>query len=422
MRAHTWWERVNAPRSGEQPWSWPQVVAFRFLLCFWVLEFGLPSPLNAVPAVAEATERAWTWAALQLGQRLGLEVPVHGPSGSGDTLLNWLTVLATLGVAATLTLAWSALQRQPVRHGKLLDFFQLYLRVMLVQVLLSYGVIKLTGQQFPAPGPDRLLTTYADSSPMGLMWTFMGASLPYQQFGGLMEVLAGLLLIFRRTTTLGALLSAGVMANVFAMNLCFDVPVKLLSGQLLLMSLFLAALDGPRLLSALVLNQSTPAADLAFEFWASGRWRWGRHALVSVLMASGLASAVFSAFDEAPSEAGPDSLAGAYDVTRSEGAEGLTRLGFTTWGARLFYADGHTVRLKLAEVPAEHRVTLAPRTGEPGLSASLVRTAGEAPHEFVFTGTWSGTPVVLHVTQRDLSHTRLSSRGFHWVNEFPFNR
>src|SRR5262249_29240551 len=73
---------------------------------------------------------------------------------------------------------------------------------------------------------------------------------------------AGLLLFFRRTATLGALLTFGVMAHVTLMNLCFDVPVKLYSAHLTLLSLFAAAPDLPRLASVLWFHRPTDAVNL----------------------------------------------------------------------------------------------------------------------------------------------------------------
>jgi len=67
---------------------------------------------------------------------------------------------------------------------------------------------------------------------MGLLWTFMAASKGYQIFTGAAEVLGGILLLWKRTTTLGALTVFGVMANVMALNFFYDVPVKLLSTHL----------------------------------------------------------------------------------------------------------------------------------------------------------------------------------------------
>jgi len=111
-------------------------------------------------------------------------------------------------------------------------------------------------------GPDRMMQPYGDSSPMGLLWTFMGASPGYQMFAGAAEVVGGLLLLFRRTTLLGALVVAAVMSNVFAMNVFFDVPVKLYSFHYLLLAILLTLPDLPRLISLFVANTPAPARDL----------------------------------------------------------------------------------------------------------------------------------------------------------------
>jgi hypothetical protein len=69
-------------------------------------------------------------------------------------------------------------------------------------------------------------------------------------------MLAGLLLCTRRTTLLGALVTFGVMLNVAALNFCYDVPVKLFSCHLLLMSLFLMAPDLPWMVRVFLLGRS----------------------------------------------------------------------------------------------------------------------------------------------------------------------
>ncbi len=49
------------------------------------------------------------------------------------------------------------------------------------------------------------------------------------------------LLLFRRTVTLGAIIALMVSANVMAVNYFYDVPVKIISTALVLMSMFLLA-------------------------------------------------------------------------------------------------------------------------------------------------------------------------------------
>lgn len=103
-----------------------------------------------------------------------------------------------------------------------------------------YGAFKFLEGQFSPPGFITLEQTFGESTPMGLLWTFMGASVGYSYFIGLCELLACYLLLFRKTTPLGALVSIGVMLNIVLLNFCYDVPVKLFSSELLFISIIIA--------------------------------------------------------------------------------------------------------------------------------------------------------------------------------------
>jgi hypothetical protein len=71
-----------------------------------------------------------------------------------------------------------------------------------------YGAAKVFKSQFPDPPASRLLEPLGEMSPMGLLWSFMGASEAYTVFGGLAETIPAILLMFGRTTLLGALAAA----------------------------------------------------------------------------------------------------------------------------------------------------------------------------------------------------------------------
>ena len=143
--------------------------------------------------------------------------------------------------------------------------------------MLSYGMAKVFPGQFGAPTLDRLLEPYGQSSPMGLLWTFMGDSRPYAFFTGVVECLGGLLLFSQRTTTLGALVVAAAMGNVAMLNFSYDVPVKLYSSHLFALAVLLLLPDIPRLRRVFLTNESTRPAQLRKPF--TSVWR-NRAALV----------------------------------------------------------------------------------------------------------------------------------------------
>ena len=112
------------------------------------------------------------------------------------------------------------------------------------------------------PNLSQLATPLGDFLPMRFSWMFFGYSTPYQMFSGVMETIVGILLLNRKTVTLGALLGIGVFANVFMLNLSYDIPVKLYSMQLWIYSLFLAGRDWKRLMNFFLLNRTTEATNL----------------------------------------------------------------------------------------------------------------------------------------------------------------
>src|SRR5260370_30935647 len=150
--------------------------------------------------------------------------------------------------------------------------------------MIGYGTHTVFKLQFPFPSLARLMEPYGDSSPMALLWTFMGYSTAYSVFSGAAETLGGLLVFFRRTTMLGALMLMAVLVNIVMMNFCYDVPVKLFSSNLLLMSIFLLAPDLKRLATFLVLNRATqpvPPAPTPRQPWL----RHGRRAVQILFVA-----------------------------------------------------------------------------------------------------------------------------------------
>ena len=114
----------------------------------------------------------------------------------------------------------------------------------------------------PPVSNTNMIKTLGEKSPMGLAWTFMGFSKTYSIFAGLAEVIAGLLLISRRTQTFGAIATIIVMLNVFMMNLCFDIPVKIFSFHLFLMGLILLLADSKRVFGVLLLNKKIDSYEI----------------------------------------------------------------------------------------------------------------------------------------------------------------
>lgn len=168
--------------------------------------------------------------------------------GSGDTTYDYLISFVLLIVAVLGATIWSILDKNKLDYTRLYYWLSVAVRFYVGLMLIHYGLVKVIKLQFSYPTFHRLLQAYGDSSPMGLAWTFLGFSKGYNLFMGIAEVLAGLLL-FRRTLTLGAIITLMAAANVMAVNYFYDVPVKLLSTHLVLFTVFLLSRDIKKLLT-----------------------------------------------------------------------------------------------------------------------------------------------------------------------------
>lgn len=196
--------------------------------------------------------------------------------GSGDHTYAYVTLFMTIILTVLMSLVWIILDKRK-SYNKLFYWFIVIIRIYLVFFMFTYGFVKLIQLQFPYPSLTRMLEPLGDFSPMGLAWTYLGYSQGYNIFMGIMEVSAGLLLIPRRTSTLGAFITTGVMTHVVVMNFMFDIPVKLFSTHLTLMALFLFSTDLKRFINVFVLNKSTssyhfynPVKDASYHkavFW-----------------------------------------------------------------------------------------------------------------------------------------------------------
>lgn len=176
--------------------------------------------------------------------------------GSGDTTYDYVIVFVIFITAVFGSIIWSLIDRKRVNYKKLYYWITVAMRFYVALMLINYGLVKVVKLQFPSPGFYRLLEPYGDSSPMGLAWTFLGFSKGYNLFMGIAEVM-GILLLFRRTLTLGLIITLMTTANVMAVNYFYDVPVKLLSTHLVLMTVFLLSRDFGTLFKFFLTNKPT---------------------------------------------------------------------------------------------------------------------------------------------------------------------
>lgn len=415
----------------ERQWSPAARIAFRLAFA-WFLLIDLPFPLTMAPQQTGLLLKPFTamWEAIAsfTGRYVfGLKDVALVENGSGDKTVDWIVMFATVVIALFVTIVWSILDRRRENYARLHAWLRVYVRFALAAAMISYGFWKIIPAQFTPPTLFRLTERVGDASPMGILWTLMGASAAYTIFAGLGEVAGGLLLIPRRTVLLGALVSLGVLTNVVMLNFSYDVPVKLFSTALALHAVFLIAPETQRLVDFFVRQRPAtlvPAPQLVPRKMAM--------TLAVLFVAIAVAVPVNDALQQRRRLLKRSPLYGIWNVdefaVNGTPAPPLVTDNFR-WRRMIFHGESGSVvdlmddsRLRFAmKLDASKKTfTLSPFSN-PSVKYTL-HYAMPRQGTLLVDGVFEGKPLAVKMHAEDPEKFLLMSRGFHWINETPFNR
>ena len=267
---------MNQTLSLQYPvWPLYKRIIFRF---FFILLVLITAPwlwLEPVPGINYLLgyySQLMDWMVNIANAKLFHVRPVLVPlNGSGDTSYGWAQLWLYLGISAIGGVLWSLFDRKTRHYTHLNYWLCLFARYYICLYALSYGILKIFSMQMYFPSLHQLATPLGDLLPMRLSWLFIGYSAPYQVFSGIMEVTAGLLLLYRRTSTLGILFATAVFMNVAALNLSYDIPVKIFSMELVFVCLFLLANESNRIICFFILNKPAAVGEL-YHFRYTKKW------------------------------------------------------------------------------------------------------------------------------------------------------
>ncbi|MVN21917.1 hypothetical protein [Mucilaginibacter arboris] len=281
-------------------WTTTQKIVFRFFLFFFFL-FVIFTPNGVLPFSYQISNhyipsfnKLIIWLAVHL---LQFNKPIIvKPTGSGDTTLDYFKMLFIAVFSLVGMLVWSALDFKRNSYPKLYYWLTVIVRYYAGITMITYGCMKIIKLQFPSASLYQLIIPYGDFPPMGLAWSFMGYSTGYNYFTGIAEFTCGILLFFRKTSRLGAVLLLVVASNIMAINYCFDVPVKLLSTMLVVMAIFLISKDAQQFVNFFLLNKTAVQSSLPPHRF-SKRWKnliveGIKYALVIYVVGSDFSSAL----------------------------------------------------------------------------------------------------------------------------------
>ncbi|WP_316830526.1 hypothetical protein [Pedobacter aquatilis] len=355
-------------------------------------------------------------------------------NGSGDTTYDYILLLFLFIVSVLGTVLWSFLDRKRANYNKLYYWLIVLVRFYLGFTLILYGSVKVIQLQFPQPFLNRLIQPFGDASPMGLAWTFLGLSKGYNIFMGIIEVSA-ILLLFKRTMIVGAFLSLAASVHVMAMNYFFDVPVKILSTTLVFMCLFILAPHMQAICRFFLTNQPqqlTPLQVPVFKKkWQLILFRTFKYLLIVLTVGTTFYNAIKQQYTYGALAPKPF-LYGIYNVEtfKLKGKEipPLTT-DSTRWKQLVISWPGYAQVKVMTDSSLNFTTVFNRKTKELVLTSrnqyndqyKLKYSLLDKDH-VVFSGLKNQDSVYVTFKRKDLKDFKLINRGFHWINEHPYNR
>ncbi len=411
----------------------------RRFITFYFLLFILPFPLQYLPYVKVISKwynHAVTYSVAVIGKHVfHISFPLAPvTNGSGDTTFNYIRLFLFVVLAIVATILYSIAYNKREYDAFVWYWLTVYIRFFFALTMIQYGLVKIVRVQFPFPFYS-LNETYGESSPLRLMWNFMGYSKAYNFFIGAGEVLAGILVFFRKTTMLGALLSIAILSNVVIMNFCFDVPVKLFAAHLLFLCVFIVAPDRKRLYFFFVQNKSVPASPIQPRFKeakTNTAWYAVKFVLTVAIVYSliGITKRKYYFYGDGAFAKTP--LFGIYNVeTFVKNKDTLQPLITDTSQWRMLniiYQKQATIKMMNDEmkittlfIDTTKKEMQLVDDNDSTYRANLSYIKQDSVH-LALSGTIRKDSVFILLQKQNINNYELFNRGFHWINEYPYNR
>lgn len=220
----------DSNRSGDI-WTGLEKFTFRSSAIF-ILLVGLPFDSKFFTHLANINWSGFYWEDLSGIASLHFGAPkfVTLTSESGRWgLLSYANIGITLAVSVLGGAIWSLFDSKRKSYRTFQYWIMVLARYRVGFGIIAWGYKKLIPIQMTLPTSTFLSTPFGQFREQKLYWQSVGVALPYEVFLGFAEVLAGFLLLYRKTTALGAALVFVLLLNIAIANHAYDGGVHVLS-------------------------------------------------------------------------------------------------------------------------------------------------------------------------------------------------
>lgn len=253
--------------NAQSEWTNTEKLAFKF--------FGIYFFLQVLPLDGRFFKHLFSINWLNVGYADIFYLSKYAPSFVGnDNFINWLIIAIIAGIG---TFVWDSIYKKDINYDQLYYWIRVLVRYRLAIGVIAYGFLKFFPIQSPIPSISNLNTEYGDFTAWKLFSLGLGVVPSYQSFLGLVEIVGGLLLLNRKTTTIATLIILPFAGNVAISNIAYEGGEYVYAFYLISLALYLFAFDAIRLFNLLSLEK--PTLPNTFQPIFNKKWNQARVAI-----------------------------------------------------------------------------------------------------------------------------------------------
>ena len=263
-------DSVSQPASARRAWTKNEKFIFRVAFIF-VLVFSIPTDTGWYA-------KLFTLDYAHLNYRhLNSLVAFFNPhfinhySESGFFgLYSYVNLLLVFVVALIGAGIWTVLDKKRHDYDVLYYWARVAARYRIAYGVIAWGYKKVFVMQMPFPSEGLLNTEFINFFAKRLYWESLGIVPSYEVFLGFAEFIPGVLLLFRKTTALGAALTVVVLGNVAIANHAYDIGEQVPSFSLSLLAFFVLWYYLPSIWNLLVREKDSQVVSFVPKF----KYKW----------------------------------------------------------------------------------------------------------------------------------------------------
>jgi hypothetical protein len=223
-------------------WTPFQIIAFRIAAPFFIL-MSIPNTAAWYKHVVSIDWTSLHYRDLYDIARFGSGINFFGNRVFGSTMLGYANWIITLLVAISIAVIWTLVahfrKTKRENYNQFYYWVQAIVRYRAAIGIIGFGFTKVLPVQMPYPSLGLLNTDFGDFTAQKIYWLSIAIVPWYQVFAGIVELAAGVLLMFRRTAIFGAFLLFGALADIVYVNFAYDGGVHVYSSYFVLFASFL---------------------------------------------------------------------------------------------------------------------------------------------------------------------------------------